>query len=121
MDESILHYSVIRLIIQPVLENAAEHGIKSLKSGGIVKLRIFEEDGLLHIVITDNGPGIDPMSLRQIRELIVSDGSTKENNHGIGMHNVHRRIQLFYGDQYGLSIESTPNVGTCVTIIIPKR
>lgn len=102
-------YMVSRLILQPLVENAIYHGIKPKLLPGSIKISGRELEDCLEITITDNGVGMDTAKLDQIIE------------NSIGLRNVRQRIQLVYGADYGLRIESQPDIGTCVRVILPKQ
>ena len=116
-----LEYQIPKLTLQPVIENAILHGINSYKTGGMITLRAVETTDQLKIYIRDNGVGIATEELRKINERLASGyESTGEQHDGIALYNINRRIKLTYGRQYGLRIYSTVDVGTNVTICLPK-
>lgn len=120
-DESIMQYSILRMVIQPLLENAIEHGVKKIEHGGQIVVRFRELEKTLIIDILDNGPGIDPEKLNILRTQLASDIIEHNTWHNIGLYNVHRRIQLFYGAEYGISLSSNSGQGTHVCVTIPKE
>jgi two-component system sensor histidine kinase YesM len=81
---------------------------------GKITIRIFEDGEDVRMEVEDNGIG---MSDEQVAELFVNDGT---DNHGIGVKNVNDRIKIYFGDKYGISVKSELDVGTCVSIRIPK-
>lgn len=108
-------YYLPKLIIQPLIENAIYHGIKPKLNKGIIEVNIFEEQNILNIVVSDDGVGIPEEKLQKIRNNLkehLTDGN-------YGLYNVSQRIYLHYGDDFGLSIHSTKNEGTSITIKIP--
>lgn len=116
-----LEYQIPKLTLQPLIENAILHGINSYKTGGLITLRAVETTDQLKIYIRDNGVGIATEELRKINERLASGfESTGEQHDGIALYNINRRIKLTYGRQYGLRIYSTVDVGTNVTICLPK-
>ena len=108
---------ILRLSIQPVIENAIYHGIKPKKIKGIIKVSIYNDNNTLITIIEDNGIGISPDELNNIRSLI-SKGSTKSKRH-IGLSNINQRIRLIYGENYGVYVESIYGEFTKITITIP--
>lgn len=114
IDEEILGCTMINLILQPLVENAVNHGLdhKETPGKGILTISGKQAGNNLIFVVSDNGCGIAPEILKTIL--------TTETK-GYGIHNVHQRIQLYYGQEYGLSYESTLMKGTTVTINIPKK
>lgn len=113
IDESVFSCQMIHLLLQPLVENAIMHGIDYILDGkeGILSITCCADETLLYFHVRDNGSGIPKDKLDSI---LTSESS------GYGIQNVHHRIQLFYGSEYGLSYTSTPNQGTDVSLIIPK-
>jgi two-component system sensor histidine kinase YesM len=97
------------------VENAIYHGIKPKLNKGIIKINVFEENNILNIVVTDDGIGIRGEKLEQIKnnlkEHLTSDS--------YGLYNVNQRIYLYYGNDYGLTIESSEISGTSIVIKLP--
>ena len=114
VDEEMLSYTTINLILQPLVENAIMHGIDLIQKPerGLLKIKGYQFDNLLLFEISDNGPGIPASKL----DSILHSKST-----GYGVKNVQSRIQLFYGAKYGLSYKSTDGGGTTVILTIPKQ
>ncbi len=115
IDESLFEYKVPRLIIQPIVENAIEHGMDVSKTGK-VSIKIFTLQEALFIEIRDNG-----QMTRQDKEKVdmLLNGNpdpNKEKRVSLGIRNVNRRIKIMYGDEYGLTITSTDNGNTVSTI-----
>jgi two-component system, sensor histidine kinase YesM len=120
-DEDILSGTILKLTLQPLVENALYHGIKNKRGSGmiIIRARRAGEDRVL-LEIEDDGMGFTPYRLARMQEAMESetdDFSFKEG--GFGLENVNRRIRLYYGKQYGLAIESRYQEGTRVTVTIP--
>ena len=117
IEEEILDYKILKFLIQPVVENSIIHGIEPMLEQGIIAIKGFRYDGVLKITVTDNGAGI---SKEKISTLLSSTEENKKNNFsGIGINNVHERIQMNFGEQYGLQIESVPNLYTTIEITLP--
>ena len=104
--------------LQPLVENAIKHGLSSKRDGGTLVIRIYEAENLLHIEVADDGAGICAARLQKIRQF---DGSSarETTGAGIGLNNVHKRIQATFGPQYGLEIESQEGQGTVVKALLP--
>lgn len=119
MDESLYDLKIIKFILQPIVENAIEHGIKFLldKRGKIEISGHINNDAIV-FEVKDNGPGISPQQLEHIIDLMNSEDIQENKN--IGLSNVHRRIKLIYGEKYGVNIESSSE-GTVVFITIPIK
>ena len=124
VDEALLDSTVLKLTLQPLVENALYHGIKTKRNGGtiIVRARGIADDKVL-LEVQDDGVGFTPYKLAQIQDLLAQDSDevTLSEEGGFGLENVHKRIQLYYGREYGLAIESHYRSGTQVSIIIPHR
>jgi two-component system, sensor histidine kinase YesM len=120
--EDVNENTVLKLILQPLVENALYHGIKNKRQGGTISVyaRRKGEDEIL-LEVEDDGIGFTPQKLAQLRaELDDNSGDIKlESGYGIG--NVNKRIRLYYGKPYGLSIQSEYATGTRVTLVIPAK
>ena len=116
IDEEIKNYCTVKLIVQPILENAVYYGVKDMEDGEIVVKGFMGDDGDIYITVSDNGFG---MSSSQTELLLTDDTRVRKKGSGVGLINVQRRIQLRFGEQYGLKIESEPDEGTTVTIHLP--
>lgn len=114
-----------KITIQPLVENALYHGIKNNRGGGRIEITANDHDGVLTICVCDNGIGMDKDRLRQVREAIRNnepqspDNSTPGTTGSYGLYNVNERIRLHFGDEYGITIESEPGVGTTSNIHLP--
>ena len=108
-------YSTLKLIIQPIIENAIYHGINKIPDKGLIDIKVKKEGQILVYSVADNGYGISGDRL----ETIFTSESTSKHSSGVGLKNVNERIKLYYGDEYGISIESEAEVGTTVFIRIP--
>jgi len=120
IDDEALMYKIPKLLIQPLIENAIYHGLETKKGGGTVELVITIEEGTVLIVIADDGTGIDDVTLNKLKEsLDKNDENQYESRTKIGIMNVHKRIRLIYGDEYGLKIFSEANKGTTIILKLP--
>ena len=118
-----MHYEIVlpkeleeirlpKLTIQPLVENAIEHGIDLLEDRkGVIKITGRMDEERIYLYVEDNGVGIEPELLSSILEF---------KTRGYGVRNVNERIKLFYGEEYKLQIESSEGQGTRSTITIPK-
>ncbi|WP_171651504.1 cache domain-containing sensor histidine kinase [Paenibacillus foliorum] len=118
----ILQASILKLTIQPLIENAVNHGLRRMKSGGCITIQTAKNNELLTITVTDNGEGMTDAKRAQLSKAL--DISNVHNqfmdiSQGVGLINIHQRIQLFYGKQYGLNLWSKPGGGTMVTLVVP--
>ncbi len=118
VDEDIQNSPTIKLIVQPIVENAIYHGIKYLQEMGHIDIKVYRrKPGAIVLEIRDNGVGMDEEKLTKI---LSFDGSHFPKGNGIGVRNVHQRVQLYYGSDFGLEISSELDVGTLVRIVIPE-
>lgn len=114
------HY--LKLIIQPVVENALYHGIRE-KGHGTITVRGYRKEEFTYFTIEDNGSGMDVKRLHSVRNFLdnplYSDKDKSHKGQGFGLKNVQNRIKLFYGSQYGISIKSEKDKGSLVIITLP--
>ncbi|WP_281819729.1 sensor histidine kinase [Vallitalea longa] len=113
VEDEVKECKVVKLIIQPLVENAIYHGISSLPQKGKINIVIKREKDNLIYEIIDNGVGINE---KYINDLLISDTETSK---GFGIKNVNDRIKLYFGDEYGLSFKSMINVGTTAIVKQP--
>lgn len=117
IDEKLFEYKTIKLILQPIIENAIYHGIKPKGTSGKIFVLGRLIDTKIVFEIIDDGIGMNSDTLKEVREMLshnITGGS-------IGLQNVQTRIKLFYGEEYGLSVASNLGFGTTVTICIPGK
>ncbi|MBO5069401.1 MAG: histidine kinase [Roseburia sp.] len=117
IDEQVAQYTIIKHLLQPIVENALNHGIRpsSRDFDGILRISATSENDCICIRITDNGVGMSP----EYTAKLLSAPSASVSGHGYGIYNVQQRIQVYYGKEYGLQIHSTIGEGTAVTLRIP--
>ena len=122
MERGIAGNTILSLVLQPLVENALYHGIKNKRQGGtiVVRARQRNADEIL-LQVEDNGIGFTAEKLAQLQAELDDDSGELKSESGYGIGNVNKRIKLYYGTQYGISIQSTYQAGTCATIIIPAR
>lgn len=116
VDEEVLSYSSLKLMLQPLVENAIYHGMEFMDGDGEIDVKVFKEDDSLYFMITDNGLG---MSEDTVETLLSKDFVPSKKGSGIGVKNVNERIKLYFGSEYGLKVESEPDEGTKITIHLP--
>ena len=114
VDEGCLDYYCNKITLQPILENAINHGLELMVDEGCITVEICQEGEDILFRVTDNGVG---MSAQQV-EAIMSRSPGEQA--GIGIRNVDDRLKIYFGPRYGLRITSEPDVGTCVEIRMPK-
>lgn len=116
VDETLLQIKIIKIIIQPIVENAIYHGIKNIPGQGKININIVKEKDKMIISIEDDGIG---MTRETIKGIFNRSGGESIHLGGVGVRNVDERIKLNYGYEYGLKYESELNHGTIVKIILP--
>jgi two-component system, sensor histidine kinase YesM len=118
IDEALNEYVIPKFTLQPIAENAIYHGIEMKKGRGILSIYTRVMDDTLRIYVEDDGVGMDPEQLKAIR-MQLENNSTTNSKGRVGISNVHQRVRLQYGDNYGLHIESKKDKGTRIEIILP--
>ncbi len=117
-DEEILDLHIQKLTLQPIVENALYHGIKNKRGGGKITVRGRNMGCDVLFEIEDNGKGMDDAELAHLRGLISGEIAS-EDQRGFGMANVEKRLEMLYGSEYGITVESELGVGTKVRVRIP--
>lgn len=117
IDSEIKNYMILPLTIQPIVENSIVHGIECKQDGGLVKIDITRNSGFVRIAVEDDGVGMSRDKLQEVRQSLVEDDDVQGRR--IGLKNVYERIKLFYGEGYGLTIDSMEHEGTSIEIILP--
>ena len=98
------------------MENSIYHGIKLQREKGIISVTAMDLEDKIELIVKDNGAGMSEERLEQMRQAIE-----KGEKIGFGLRTVHERMQLLFGEEYGLTISSTEGVGTTITAVIPKQ
>jgi len=114
--ESLQDVGILKLVLQPLVENAIEHGINRKRGARLISISASETDDDVRIHIWDEGAGIAPDRLEEIKRNLDDPSTDKDH---IGLINVHRRLRLYFGEPYGLSIDSDPESYTSVYVRIP--
>lgn len=121
--DELYQQKVLKLILQPLVENSFYHGLNYCTAGDNITIQAKRDSTILYITVSDNGQGMTQEVLDELRAKLSEEASFTElghrNKQGIGLKNIHSRIELYYGRGYGLSITSTPGEGTSITIKIP--
>ncbi|RFB17437.1 sensor histidine kinase [Bacillus sp. HNG] len=121
---NILMYTIPKLTLQPIVENAIHHGIERSIGKGMVRIKIEQTAKRLIITISDNGIGMPEERLQELNDKLINTSldyiqSNDKSNGGIAMLNVNNRIKLLFGEEYGICVYSALNVGTDVEITLP--
>jgi two-component system sensor histidine kinase YesM len=119
IEKETLSVPILRFILQPLVENSFKHGIESKAQGGRIYLRVKKTSNEIIIRIEDNGAGISPERLEILRRDLKNGNESKNN--GIGLVNVNNRIRLYYGEPYGVSVDSICGKGTTVEVRLPLK
>ena len=119
VEQGVERLYTVKLIIQPILENAIYHGMEYADGDGKIHIRAFREGENMVIEVEDNGPGMPEQVVEQLLKPGISVSAARPGGSGIGLRNVHQRIQLTFGPAYGLTIRSEPDRGTVVRICLP--
>jgi two-component system sensor histidine kinase YesM len=127
INPQVLYLKIPRLLIQPLIENAVYHGVENNRGKGIISLVADIINDQIIIEVIDNGNGISSEELIKLNNGLSMDNNTYFNSlsskkdKSIGIENVNRRIKLFYGEKYGLKIESKVNIYTKVSVTLPVQ
>jgi two-component system, sensor histidine kinase YesM len=119
IEPELLACSVIRFILQPIVENSIVHGFEKGNGYGTIVLSGKKIDDSMVIKIQDDGAGMNAMQLQNLHDKKISFVDPDEGNGGHGLMNVHRRIVLRYGNQFGITIESDLAKGTTISLVLP--
>lgn len=120
VDEALVQYRILKLILQPLVENCLVHGIEDMEEPGLITISIKDKGEFLEISVSDNGLGMDEDELRNLYRHIRGEGSLSKVKGGDGVKNVNDRLRLHYGEVSALRIDSSKGRGTTVMFAIPK-
>lgn len=124
IEERLNDYMTLKFLFQPLLENAIEHGVIPCKRKGRIEVKgRFLKNKVIQIQFFDNGAGIPAEDLKRLREQLENAGQDEDEDakKGIGILNVHRRIQNYYGKEYGIFLESEAGSYTSVSVMFPAK
>ena len=116
-EDEVLELASLKLMLQPLVENAIYHGMEFMDGDGEIFISAWKEGEDLYLKVSDNGLGMTEEQVARLFSDMPHTGSSRGS--GIGVKNVNERIRLYFGSEYGLSIESEPDEGTVVTIHLP--
>ncbi len=117
IDPALKNVMILKLSIQPLVENAIYHGIRNRRGGGLIRIAVFREDGLLNVRVSDNGAGMDSRRLRELRAMLLGSGPSTAT--GYGLFSVDQRIKLYYNQPQGLTVESALGEGSVISFSVP--
>lgn len=113
--EDLMENSILRLTLQPILENAIYHGFKDHLPGGEILISSEVIQDTVYLYVEDNGMGMEP----ELAKTLLTDTGTSDSKEGFAVRNVHNRLELYYGTDYGLKVESRLGQGTKITVTVP--
>lgn len=116
VDQELYSYCTVKLILQPILENAINYGVRGMDDCGEIKVTGRKEGDIIILSVSDNGMG---MSAEEVSLVLTDSNRIHKHGSGVGLVNVNNRIQILFGKEYGLLVESEPDEGTTVSIRIP--
>lgn len=119
IEPEIYPYEILKLTLQPLVENALYHGIKTKRAKGMILVTGKMEDDKIYFDVKDNGVGMNEAELASLRSKILKP--CKETDSGFGLANVNERIRMNFGLEYGITIHSKQGEGTLVQVVIPAR
>lgn len=119
MPESLSQMEMLKMTLQPIVENAIFHGLESKSGSRSLLLMAEEKDGALEIRVGDNGSGMSAERLYALRQTLQGEPKETKDGRGIGLSNIQKRIQLYCGAEYGLSVKSWRHRGTVVVLRLP--
>ena len=117
IDPAIYDYKILKLTLQPLIENSLYHGIKYKRAMGVINITGEKRENEIVLKVADTGVGMDSKTLESLREKI--NRPCNETDAGFGLANVNERIRMNFGAEYGMTIDSEEGVGTTVTVVIP--
>lgn len=116
----VLDYKTMKFILQPIVENAINHGIRAKGVPGYVGVSVRETEEDIIFTVSDTGNGMSPDAVEILRERIDRKTIDEQQEQGFGLWNVNQRVKLYYGEAYGITIESVREKGTNVSVRIHK-
>lgn len=116
IDEDALLFSVPKISIQPLVENAINHGLKNKRGEKNIDIKIWQTEGKLYVMVRDDGVGMDAEKFNRL--LRDNDRNLIEEGNSIGLLNINARLKMIYGEEYGLAVESEPGKGSAVYLTV---
>ena len=116
VEDAILSCCTVKLVVQPLLENAIYYGVEGMDGEGEIHVKGYRKEDDIYIEVSDNGLG---MPQDMVEQLLTDNNRVRKHGSGVGVINVHNRIRLRFGKPYGLEIESMPDEGTTIRIHLP--
>ncbi|HLQ41077.1 MAG TPA: sensor histidine kinase [Tetragenococcus sp.] len=120
LPEELKAYPILKMILQPIVENAVYHGTKFIRRVGVIEVTATKDEKNLIFVVKDNGIGMKNDQLKEVKEQLKK-GIHSQSHDGYGLYNVNKRLQLYYGKKASINIESQYRKGTVVTLTVPRQ
>lgn len=119
--DEVRNLKVPKIILQPIAENSIVHGLDELAEDTTIYLKVYQKENVAYIEMTDMGKGMDEAELQNVRGTVMFGGGGEHSTNGIGLHNIHERIQLMYGSEYGVEVYSKKQCYTKIVLKIPVQ
>lgn len=119
IDPRLRNEMILKLSIQPLVENAIYHGIKNRRGGGLIRVSVWREGGLLNVRVSDNGAGMEKKRLEELRDMLSGSGPSAVT--GYGLFSVDQRIKLYYNQPEGLVVDSALGEGSAISFRVPAN
>jgi two-component system sensor histidine kinase YesM len=122
MEDELLSGKVMKIILQPLVENCIIHGFQNMREGGMIKINVYRDQNDLIFEVIDNGKGIEEDKLKALNEAALYKASNRDMTvpvRGYGLYNINMRIRMFYGERYGLTLENNLQGGFISRVTIP--
>lgn len=117
LDDEIFKYNTVKLVLQPLIENSIYHGLKNKRGRGMISIKGFVKNGKVNLHVSDNGIGMTSGELKRL----FNNEDMGYSKRGFGLKSTNERIKLYFGNEYGLQIESALGKGTTVKVTLPAR
>lgn len=125
IEENVRTCAIVKLVLQPIVENAIVHGIERRGKPGTIRVTAYSDGGIVRVITEDDGIGMTEEQLTKLREHLDSEQepslSGAESNNRVGLRNIHQRLKIAFGAEAGLEVASTQGVGTSVTVKLPNQ
>lgn len=117
--DHLLHVQVLKFMLQPIVENAIQHGFELKQFQGSIEIVVTEEEGRLLVAVYDDGVGMDEEQLQRTERHMKREYAEEERQESIGLNNTHYRLKLHFGSEYGIHLSSRLGQGTAVVMRLP--
>ena len=118
VEDGVMQYRTVKLILQPLVENAIYHGIRGEVESEEILVSVYERGAQIVFQVSDTGKGMEEAQLKMLRENVKM---LRETTDSYGLKNIYERIQIYYAGRADMTIDSEPDRGTIISICIPKE